>query len=557
MFASVRNQFANFWKHQSTAQRITLSVLLIAAAIVVPMIFTWASTPTYSVAFSGLSEADAGTIVQKLQDSAIPYKLQNSGTILVPSSQVYDVRLKMASAGLPQSSTVGFELFDSSSLGMNEFTQKVNYQRALEGELERTISSLSSVDSVRVHVVTPEKTLLSSAQAPATASVTIKEKSGQSLDANQVRSITHLLASSVEGLLPENVVVVDTAGNLLADGSTDSQSGAASSQIDSQRAVELAASRDIQKKVQSLLDNILGPNRSVVQASVAMDWTQRETTTQSFTPTTTAIRSSQKTNETYTTTSGTVGGIPGAGSNLPTPVATLTSGSQPLVYSKNDETVNYEVSQTQSKETVAPGQVSRISLSVMVDGVTDTAQLASLKAAAAAAAGIDDKRGDIISVDTMQFDRTYYTQQAADLTTQSNTNLYIQIGTIAAAVIAAILILWYIMRLFKNLRLASGENWSLVMRPVTETALPGNMSSNTAGISSPNLASILQSGSASESYSQKLPEETPLFTRPAPSKQHGEDDQMQKALSLLTEENPATVADIIQMWLNEDQKHHA
>jgi flagellar M-ring protein FliF len=557
MFASIRNQLANFWKHQSGTQRITLGVLLIAAVIVVPMIVNWASTPSYSVAFSSLSEADAGQIVQKLQDSGVAYKLQNSGTILVPSSQVYDVRLKMASAGLPQSSTVGYELFDNTSLGINEFTQKINYQRALEGELERTISSLSSVDSVRVHIVTPEKSLLSSAQAPATASVTIKEKSGQALDAPQVRSITHLLASSIEGLQPENVVVVDTAGNLLADGSADSQQGGSSSQIDSQRAVELAASRDIQKKVQNLLDSILGPNRSVVQASVAMDWTQRETTTQSFNPTTTAIRSSQKTNETYTTTSGTVGGVPGAGSNLPTPVATLTTGNQPLIYQKNDETVNYEVSQTQSKEVIAPGQVSRISLSVMVDGVTDTAQLASLKAAAAAAAGIDDKRGDIISVDTMQFDRTYYTQQAADLSQQSNTNLYIQIGTIAAAIVAAILILWYIMRLFKNLRLASGENWSLVMRPVTETALPGNMSTNQPGITAPNLASILQSGPAYDQTQQNLPEETPLFTRSVPAKQHGEDDQMQKALSLLTEENPATVADIIQMWLNEDQKHHA
>jgi len=552
MFSSLRDQAAAFWKHQSTAQRITIIALVLAAVIVIPMILNWASTPNYSVAFSGLSEEDAGQIVQKLQDSGTPYKLQNSGTILVPSSQVYDVRLKMASSGLPQSGTVGYELFSGNTMGMTDFTQKVNYQRALEGELERTISNLTAIDSVRVHIVTPEKTLLSSDQAPTTASITVKAKSGQALDASQVRAISHLVASSVEGLQPENVVIVDTAGNLLADGSLDGSQGASASQIDSQRAVELAASRDIQKKVQGLLDSILGPDRSVVQATVNMDWTQRETTTQTFNPTPAAIRSSQKVDESYTTTNGVVGGVPGAASNLPTPVATLSATSQPLLYQRKEETLNYEITQSQSKEVAAPGKISRVSLSVMVDNVTDQTQLASIKSAVVAAAGIDTTRGDTISVDTMQFDRSYYTKQETDLTQQSNTDLYIRIGLIVLGVIVTFLILWYIQRLFKNLRLASGENWSLVLRPVTETALGAGVIPQ--GLASPQKAASLQAGV--EAAMQTSFAEQPPVARPLPSPQYPEDEQMQKALSLLTEENPATVADIIQMWLSEDEKHH-
>jgi len=552
MIASMRDQAAAFWKHQSNGQRITIIALALAAVILIPMLINWASTPNYAVAFSGLSETDAGQIVQKLQDSGISYKLQNSGTILVPSSQVYDVRLKMASAGLPQSGTVGFELFSGNTLTMNDFTQKVNYQRALEGELERTISNLAAIDSVSVHIVTPEKTLLSSEQAPTTASVTVKEKSGQTLDASQVRAISHLVASSVEGLQPENVVIVDTAGNMLADGSLDGSQGAAASQIDSQRAVELAAARDIQKKVQTLLDTTLGPNHAVVQASVTMDWTQRETTTQSFNPTPAALRSSQKVDESYTTTNGAPGGVPGAGSNLPTPVATLTSGSQPLLYQHKEETLNYEITQSQSKEVITPGKIQHISLSVMVDNVTDQAALTSIKSSVAAAAGIDTNRGDILAVDSMQFDRSYYTKVEQDLTQQSNTDLYIRIGMIAIGVILALFILWYVNRLFKNLRLASGENWSLILRPVTETALGSGAVPQ--GLTSPIRAAGRQSGP--ELSTQSMAFEQPAPPRSLPVNQYPEDEQMQKALSLLTEENPATVADIIQMWLSEDEKRH-
>jgi flagellar M-ring protein FliF len=232
----------------------------------------------------------------------------------------------------------------------------------------------------------------------------------------------------------------------------------------------------------------------------------------------------------------------------------LSAGSNPLLYQRKEETLNYEITQSQSKEVVAPGKISKVSLSVMVDSVTDQAQLTSIKSAVAAAAGIDTTRGDTMAVDTIAFDRTYYTKQETDLTQQSNTDLYYRIGMIALGVIAAILILWYIMRLFKNLRLASGDNWSLVLRPVSEAGLASGAMN--PGLAAPSKPASLQGGPDLAGQLAATIEQAVAQQRPLPPSTHPEDEQMAKALTLLTDENPATVADIIQMWLSEDEKHH-
>jgi flagellar M-ring protein FliF len=257
-----------------------------------------------------------------------------------------------------------------------------------------------------------------------TAAVTIQIKPGHALDGDQVRSITHLVASGVEGLKPENVVVVDTEGNMLADG-TGAQTAMDASQKDEQRAAEQAYAIEVQKRVQAMLDTILGPSRSVVQATVEMDWTQREITSNMYQPTEVAIRSSQSINES-STEGGTAGGVPGAASNLPTPVAT-TTGAEGTTYQRSEETLNYEVSQIQSHEIMAPGKVSRLSVSVMVDGINDQVQMDAIKAAVEVAAGIDTTRGDQIVVESFAFDKTALDTLNADLEKQQKQQLYTQI----------------------------------------------------------------------------------------------------------------------------------
>lgn len=560
MLTTVQQQFITFWKKQSIGKQITIVSLILSMLILTPVLVNWANTPSYSVAYTGLSEADAAQIVQKLDENNITYQLNGSGTIEVPSDQVYTTRLMMARDGLPQSSTVGYELFSGTSmLGMTEFSQKVNYQRAIEGELERTIGSIEAAKAVRVHLVIPEKSLLTSDQSLTTASVTIQINPGKVLDASQVRAITHLVASSVEGLKPESVVVVDSNGNLLASG-TGSEDEMSMTIKDDQRAIELAYATEVQKRVQSILDKILGPNRSVVQATVEMDWTQREVTSNTFSPTEVAIRSSQIINES-SNSGGTTGGVPGAASNLPTPVAT-TTGTDATAYQRSEETLNYEVSQVQSHEVIAPGEVSRVSVSVMVDGITDPAQLEIIKSAVQAAAGIDSTRGDQIVVESFAFDRTALDELSAELAKQQQQELYLQIAMGVGAALVVLALLFFILRMINNTRNASKESWKAVLRPVGEVAsLSDTNYKEAASRLQDDLSTALsrlaeKEGTASPSATSTTSDADVVVQLRSKTQttKAVEDDQNARIISRLTEENPATVAEIIQIWLNEGSK---
>ena len=556
MFSALQQQFASYWKKQSLGKQITMVSLILAALILTPVMVNWAGTPSYAIAYTGLSEADASQIVQKLDDNNIPYQLKNSGTIEVPNDQVYTVRLLMAREGLPESSTVGYELFSGTSmLGMTEFSQQVNYQRAVEGELQRTIGSLEAVKAVRVHLVIPEKTLLSSDQSLATASVTIQVNPGRPLDNDQVRSITHLVASSVEGLKPENVVVVDTEGNMLADG-TGTADPMGLAQNNEQRTAEQAYAAEVQQRVQNILDKILGPNRSVVQATVEMDWTQREIISNTFEPTTVAVRSSQTINES-STDGGAVAGVPGATSNLPTPVAT-TTGADGSTYQRSEETINYEVSGVEAHEIIAPGKVSRVSVSVMVDGISDQAQMDAIKSAVEVAAGIDTKRGDQIVVESFDFDTTALDALNAELAQQQQQQLYTQIGIIAGVVLILGALFFFIFRMINNLRNASKESWQPVLRPVSEMVAlqQGYAGPALQQNSGANIPAIAMRGANDQAAAVK-PEIENVVVQLRSKTQSAtatEDEQRARVISRLTEENPATVAEIIQLWLNEGKK---
>jgi flagellar M-ring protein FliF len=566
MLNQLMQQFNRFWGQQSGTQRLVFILIVALALVLIPLFFVWASTPTYEVAFSGLTEEDAGQIVEQLSANNIPYKLRGVGTILVPSNQVYEVRLMMARQGLPSSGSVGFEIFSGNTLGMTEFSQRVNYQQAIEGELERTIGSLNAVQAVRVHIVIPEKTLLTSEQSPATASVTIMEKPGMSLDAAQVRAITHLVASSVEGLQPENVVVVDVHGNMLASGE-GMESGSLTAQTDTRRAAEAAASSQLERKVQGILDKALGPNKSVVQASVVLDWTQRETTRQTYDPTQSVVRSEQNIQEVYTTTNGSIEGVPGATTNLPPGGEASLTGGGGVTYNRTESVVNYEITQVQTHEIEAPGEIQRISLSVLVDGITDTQKLEALQSVIAAAAGIDEQRGDTIAVQALAFDRTYVETQIAEMEAAERQNLYFRIGEIAAGVILIALILWYVMRVLKNLKLASAEAWVPVMKPVSEMALPSGVGQAPSySITYDQLGmgtEGMPQGVPGAGYTpQGLPAETPT---PAPERKmpkielpilSPEYEQLQKTLDEVAESDPASIAEAIQLWLAEDERRN-
>ncbi len=558
MLAPLQQQVTTFWKKQNNPQRITIVALGLSLLILVPVLIIWANKPTYSVAYSGLSEQDAAEITQAMDAANIPYQLKTSGTIMVPSDQVYEVRLQMAREGYPKDSAVGYELFDGNTLGMTEFTQKINYQRALEGELERTIASIEAVENVSVHIVQPEKSLLSSEQNPTTASVTIEENGGMTLTASQVKAITNLVANSVEGLSTDNVVIVDTDGRLLSGGNLNGDMEAVTSLSDSQRAIELQAAAEIKLKVEKMLQEVLGPDKAAVQATVDMDWDQVEIASSTYDPTPAAVRSSQVITENYTTDGTTVGGVPGAETNIPE-VGTLVDGGEGATsYTRQEETYNYEITQVNQTQVVAPGQIDKITLSVMVDGITDTAVLASLTSAIAAAAGIDEARGDQLVVAPMTFDRTYTEEQTAAAEQEAQTDLYVQIGIAVGAALLLFLMIWFVSRMIRNVRLASGQEWTPVLRPVGEMALEG------AGIGSYPQMQAAYGDSARISAPPDLnnlpiPDDEDVVLEMPTQKQttntSKEDEQRLNAISQLTEQNPAAVAEIIQIWLSEDERN--
>lgn len=554
MLNQLRSQLAALWSRTTRMQRLVTGVLLATGLALISAFTWWVSTPTYSVAFTGLSDADAGAIVEQLKSQNIPYKLQNGGVILVPASEVYDVRLSMANEGLPGNSTVGFELFNTNSLGLTEFTQKVNYQRALEGELARTIESLSNVESARVHLVIPEAALFPGQQKQTTASITVHLKLGQKLNANQVEAITHLVASSIEGLDPANVVIVDSEGQLLSSGfGSEDASGLSLSgdQLAAQRKYET----EVQTKVQDMLTQALGPNKAVVRVSAKLNWDQIETTAQTF-DAEPVVRSSSVITETYSGSGPLPGGIPGADTNLPTDttptyqtVITDTTGTN---YQRGETTTNFEISSVEKHTVSAPGQVERLSVSVLVDGITDQATLDTLTQVVTMAAGADETRGDQITVQTLAFDRTYFDQQTADLESAEQLDLWFRIGAIIAVLLVVVAVLWFLQRMLSNLRLsAANDVWTpLLVSGGQQPALPASAAPGTAlpagaGATAQAIAHGAQAG-PEEQAAQLL---SPRVPQPQTSP---ELERAQRNVTRLVEQRPSIAAEVIRLWLEED-----
>ncbi|KJU87717.1 flagellar MS-ring protein [Candidatus Magnetobacterium bavaricum] len=345
------------------------------------LIISWSQAPNYQVLFANLSESDAGSIVNKLQELKEPYKL-TSNTILVHSDRVYDLRLKLAAQGLPQGGGIGFEVFDKTNFQITDFMQKLNYRRALEGELSRTILSLTEIDRARVHLAIPEKSLFIKEQEPPTASILVALKQGRTLSQSQVQGIVHLVSSSVEGLNPKNVTIVDNKGELLTK-PVDDFVGLTATQLEYQKKFE----RDIETRIKDILEPVIG--KSKVQARVAadIDFSRTDKTEEKFDPESQVARSEQSTKEKSTTMG--PAGVPGVQSNLPGKATAQAQGSQTQAQ-KQSETINYEISKVTNHTQGQFGTVKKLSAAVLVDGIY-TASKADAKDAKGAPADKDVK----------------------------------------------------------------------------------------------------------------------------------------------------------------------
>ncbi len=398
-----------------------------AIAIVVAMVL-WAKQPDYRTLFSNLSDQDGGAIVTQLTQMNVPYRFSdNGGALEVPADKVHELRLRLAQQGLPKGGAVGFELLDQEKFGISQFSEQVNYQRALEGELARTIETLGPLKSARVHLAMPKPTLFVREQKAPSASVTVNLQPGRALDEGQISAVVHLVSSAVAGLPPGNVTLVDQMGRLLTKSNTSARD---------LNDAQLKYATDVENRVQSRIEAILGPivGTSNVHAQVTaqIDFADKEQTEEQYRPNgdaAQAVMRSRQVNENLQVGGPNPGGVPGALSNQPAPANTapITTPAQnqqngqqgaqqqqtntaanagPRTSSRN-ETTNYEVDRTIRHTKMNTGDVQRLSVAVVVNYKTlpdgkplplTAEQMKQIEDLTREAMGYSEKRGDTLNV---------------------------------------------------------------------------------------------------------------------------------------------------------------
>lgn len=422
--------------------KIPLMVAAAAAVAIVVAMVLWAKSPDYRTLYSNLSDQDGGAIVTQLTQMNIPYRFaENGGALEVPADKVHELRLRLAQQGLPKGGAVGFELLDQEKFGISQFSEQVNYQRALEGELARTIETLGPVKSARVHLAMPKPSLFVREQKSPSASITVNLAPGRAMDDGQISAVVHLVSSAVAGLPPGNVTVVDQSGRLLTQSNT-----AGRDLNDAQLKYSADVESRVQRRIEAILAPIVGNGNVHAQVTAQIDFANKEQTEEQYQPNGDAAKAvlrSRQTNESEQIGGSYPGGVPGALSNQPAPAnsAPITTppanqqngqqngqqnpnGQQQATSSANNavprntthnETANYEVDRTIRHTKMNVGDIERLSVAVVVnyrtlpDGKTEALtadQLKQIEDLTREAMGYTEKRGDSLNVVNSPFNAT-------------------------------------------------------------------------------------------------------------------------------------------------------
>jgi flagellar M-ring protein FliF len=423
------NQLRKFFQNLSIKQRVSLALTAVAVIAGIFAFTHWNHERDFKPLYSSLSSEDASSVIAKLKEGAIEYRLnENDSTILVPSSRIAELRLQMAAAGIPKSGRIGFELFDRTNLGTTDFTEQVNYHRAVEGELERSIMSMSDVEQARVHITFPKDSVFTESRQAAKASVMVKLKLGAKLSNQNAQAITQLVSSAVETLAPESVSVMDMQGNLLI---RPKKPGDGSEPSEELLSWKKQLETETLAKINSVLDPLLGPDKYRASVDLDCDQTSGEQSEESFDPTHSVLTTSQRSEEGSIARD--LGGVPGTQSNLPRPVPRATASGGGLA--RRSESMNYETSRLVRRLKLPQGIVKRMSVSVLVDHtvrweagkgksaapnkIIEPPSAETMKVihdVVAAAAGFNATRGDQLTVDSLPFEATLQARPPASLT---------------------------------------------------------------------------------------------------------------------------------------------
>ncbi len=453
----------SLWRTATSAQRLGFGAFALICIGLIALAASIARHPQYAVLYANLDQEDAAGVVQHLRDLKAPYRVTAAGTVEAPADRIHELRLDLAAEGIPAGGQTGFELFDRTRLGISDFGEKLNFQRALQGELARTISHLDSVDQARVHIALPPERLYTSERQEPTASVVLKLRGARRLTPQQVGSIVHLVSGAVEGLSPESVALLDTEGHLLASPDDSGANGpglaAASSQLQLRRDYE----RQVEEAVQSMLDGVLGAGKSVVRVSALLNFDSIERESETYQPAADGsgvLQSRRETRETYRGPGEPPAlGVPGITSNTVPASSTSPPTGQGLPgdadhYDHTDIASEYRVSRQRERVVQPPGQLKQLSLSVFIDEGADLGDVEDLTTAVSAAAGLDPQRGDTVVITRVPFQPAPAEQSGSRAF--AIRDFYYRVGRDFAAIILMVLFLRFVLSLLRRRGVAIG-----------------------------------------------------------------------------------------------------
>ena len=444
-FQQFLTQARDVWVKMSPNQRFASIGVTFLTIVGMIALLIWVQQPKYDVLYSRLNEEDANNIITELQTNKIPYKTeQNGSVILIPTNKVAETRLSLAGKGLPRTAGVGYEIFDKVNIGVTDFVQKINYRRALEGELTRSIETISSIDKARVHIVIPEERLFTEEQKNPSASVMLKIKPATKLEDKQILGITHLIASSIEGLEPENITIIDSYGNLLSTvQSVDPMVKLTAHQLELRQRLEDYLTR----KVQSLLNGVLGTGNSAVRISAEIDFKKIDQTIRTFDPNNTVVRGEQRDDR-------------------------VEQNQKESSSTTNESTItNFEMNETTEHVLQDAGSIRRLTVAVFVNqkyGMVPPAgggepvrqavprtqeELDNIRVIVQNSVGYDPLRQDQVAINQLSFDTTQQDQERQQLDQAERREFWYNIAQKGLLVISILIFVLFARSLLRSLKI--------------------------------------------------------------------------------------------------------
>jgi flagellar M-ring protein FliF len=505
------------------------------------------NAPTYALLFSDMDPETAGQIVTRLKTLKVQYQLDAGGrAIRVPADRVDELRLELTAQGMPESGRVGFEIFDRTAFGATQFLEQVNYRRALEGEIARTIATISEVANARVHIAMGKETLFGEPR-PAKASVILKLRGSRTLADSTVAGISNLVASSVEGLRPEAVVILDNFGRPLAR-PRDTNDVMASQHVERQQRIE----HEMAARVVALLEPVVGPDRVRVNVAVKLNPQTLEETEERWDPETPVVRSRQTTADQQT--SATLGGVAGARGNEPAgPTAQAAVPPAGPTSSRNAETTTYEVSRTTRHMIQPPGEVARMSVAVNLDddhvaktnaeGQTNIErksrtpeEIQKIQSLVAAAVGLETDRGDQLTVENVAFDEPVVVEAPPEPFYERYSPQLWQGGRIAAVLgIALLAFLMFVRPMFRRAGLQPLAAMATATPAVDAVPVTTSTGLRTVAEMESQIDAELDALTAKYAEDRRLP----VLTR---------------RVSSVTVNEPESVAKLLRSWINDQER---